>query len=51
MANQTSGTVSRIDPAEQRVVATIRVGEEVNAIAAGSGRVWVAVPGEITEQH
>jgi streptogramin lyase len=41
----TNGTVSRIDPASDRVVATIplpRPGRRPEAIAAGAGMVWVA---------
>jgi streptogramin lyase len=40
-----NGTVSRIDPAADRVVATIplpRLGRRPEAIAAGAGGVWVA---------
>ena len=40
-----NGTVSRIDPASNRVVATIRMprpGHHPEAIAAGAGMVWVA---------
>jgi DNA-binding beta-propeller fold protein YncE len=40
-----NGTVSRIDPASDRVVATIvlpRAGRRAGAIAAGAGSVWVA---------
>jgi DNA-binding beta-propeller fold protein YncE len=40
-----NGTVSRIDPASDRVVATIvlpRAGRMAGAIAAGAGSVWVA---------
>jgi YVTN family beta-propeller protein len=36
------GTVSRIDPRTNAVVATITVGHEPFAIAAGGGAVWVA---------
>ena len=35
------GTVSRIDPQTNAVVATITVGHEPFAIAAGYGAVWV----------
>jgi YVTN family beta-propeller protein len=35
------GSVSRIDPATNAVVATIRVGHEPSGIAVGGGAVWV----------
>ena len=38
------GTVSRIDPRTNKVVATIAVGQSVSAIAVGAGGVWVTVP-------
>ena len=37
------GTVSRIDPETNAVVATIEVGPRPDHIAAGEGGVWVAV--------
>jgi hypothetical protein len=46
-----SGTVYRIDPSTDRVVATVRVGGVALGIAVGAGRVWVARvsqgPGEV----
>jgi YVTN family beta-propeller protein len=35
------GTVVRINPTSNKVVATIRVGDYPNAIAAGLGAIWV----------
>jgi YVTN family beta-propeller protein len=35
------GTVSRIDPETNAVVATIRVGHEPSGIAVGDGAIWV----------
>lgn len=37
------GTISRVDPRTNRVVATIRVGNSPNGIAVGEGYVWVTV--------
>ena len=37
-----SGTVSRIDPAVDRVVQTIPVGNAPTGVAVGDGSVWVA---------
>jgi YVTN family beta-propeller protein len=37
-----AGRLLRIDPASNRVTATVRVGDGPVAVAAGSGRVWVA---------
>jgi peptide/nickel transport system substrate-binding protein len=42
VANQSSRTVSRIDPRTSRVVGTT-AGGEATALAAGMGRVWIAV--------
>ena len=43
VANQGDGTASRIDPATNRVVATIGIGQRgFLRLAAGEGRVWVA---------
>ena len=47
VANSLDGTVSRIDPATNRVTATIPVGEGPDGIAVGSGAVWVS--GEFSE--
>ena len=42
VANQSSRTVSRVDPRTSRVVGTT-AGGEATALAAGMGRVWIAV--------
>ena len=47
VANSLDGTVSRIDPATNRVTALIPVGEGPDGIAVGSGAVWVS--GEFSE--
>lgn len=41
------GTVSRVDPASNKVTATITVGGDTGSgdIAAGAGSVWVSLPG------
>ncbi|MGI9184816.1 MAG: hypothetical protein ACR2GZ_07615 [Solirubrobacteraceae bacterium] len=41
-AGRGDGSVYRIDPATDRVVATIHVGGSVSGIAVGAGRVWVS---------
>ena len=41
VANSLGDTVSQIDPARNRVVRRIRVGEDPVAVAAGGGAVWV----------
>jgi streptogramin lyase len=38
------GTVYRIDPSANRVVASVHVGGSVQGIAVGAGRVWVTRP-------
>ena len=43
VANSGDGTVSRIDPSTNSVVATIRVGNSPLGIAVGAGYVWVTV--------
>jgi YVTN family beta-propeller protein len=43
VVNQLAGTVSRIDPETNDVVATIPIGNEPQRIAAGEGYVWVTV--------
>ncbi len=43
VANSRDGTVSRIDPQSNRVIATIRVGHSLQGIAVGGGAVWVSV--------
>ena len=42
VVNGGGGTVSRIDPATNRVVATIRVHAMPTGITFGRGRIWVA---------
>ena len=41
VANSLGNTVSQIEPATNRVVRRIRVGEDPVAVAAGGGAVWV----------
>jgi YVTN family beta-propeller protein len=41
VANQGDGTVSRIDLASDRLVATVPVGDAANVVAAGRDAVWV----------
>jgi YVTN family beta-propeller protein len=43
VANRDDGTLSRIDPSTNRVVATIHVGGQPESVAVGGGAVWVAV--------
>jgi YVTN family beta-propeller protein len=43
VANSGDGTVSRIDPNTNQVVATVRVGNRPLGIAVGAGAVWVTV--------
>jgi YVTN family beta-propeller protein len=43
VANSREGTVSRIDPQSNQVIATIRVGHSLQGIAVGGGFVWVSV--------
>jgi YVTN family beta-propeller protein len=43
VANELGGTISRIDPHSRSVTSTIRVGHSPGAVAAGYGKVWVAV--------
>lgn len=43
MTNGLDGTVSRIDPATNEVVATIEVGHRPLGVAVGNGLVWVTV--------
>jgi YVTN family beta-propeller protein len=54
VANSRDGTVSRIDPHTNEVVATIRLGKSPQAIAVGGGAVWVTVqahePGGLNNQ-
>jgi len=54
VANSRDGTVSRIDPRTDEVVATIPLGNSPQAIAVGGGAVWVTVqarePGGLKNQ-
>ena len=43
VTNYLDGTVSRIDPATNRVVATLEVGRHPDHIAVGEGGIWVTV--------
>jgi YVTN family beta-propeller protein len=43
VANSRDGTVSRIDPQSNKVIATIRIGSSPQGIAVGAGAVWVSV--------
>jgi YVTN family beta-propeller protein len=43
VANSRDGTVSRIDPRSNKIIATIRVGNSPRGIAVGAGAVWVSV--------
>jgi YVTN family beta-propeller protein len=43
VANSRDGTVSRIDPRSNKVVATIHIGSSPQGIAVGAGAVWVSV--------
>ena len=43
VANSRDGTVSRIDPRRDRVVATIAVGDSPDNLTVSAGRVWVTV--------
>jgi YVTN family beta-propeller protein len=42
VANSSDGTISRIDPAKQAVVATIHVGPSPVGLAFGANRLWVS---------
>jgi YVTN family beta-propeller protein len=44
VANSGDGTVSRIEPASNQVVATIDVGEHLTHMTANAGAVWVTTP-------
>ena len=44
VANSGGGTVSRIDPATNRVIATIKVGGRPTHLTAQSGALWVTTP-------
>jgi YVTN family beta-propeller protein len=43
VANESEGTVSRIDPATNTVIATIPIGGAPQGIAVSGTTVWVAV--------
>jgi YVTN family beta-propeller protein len=45
IVNSRDGTVSRLDPSTNEVVATINVGNEPQRVAVGQGMVWVTVRG------
>jgi peptide/nickel transport system substrate-binding protein len=42
VANSLDGTISRVDPASDAVVATVWVGDGPSAVAVGGGGVWAA---------
>jgi DNA-binding beta-propeller fold protein YncE len=42
VANESAGTVARIDPRRNGVVQTINVGNGPSAVAAGASGIWVA---------
>jgi virginiamycin B lyase len=46
--NQSDGTVSRVDPATNQVIATIPVGRGVGRISVGEGAIWTANFGDGT---
>jgi YVTN family beta-propeller protein len=48
VANSAAGTVSRIDPETNEVVATIAVGNRPVGIAVGASNVWVSVQEPVT---
>jgi YVTN family beta-propeller protein len=43
VCNYVAGTVSRIDPKTNKVVATIKVGKSPASVAATKDRIWVTV--------
>ena len=43
VVNSLDGTVSRIDPATNDVVATVEVGNDPRRVAVGDDEVWVTV--------
>ena len=43
VASRLDRTVTRLDPATGKIVATIELGNEPQRIAAGGGAVWVSV--------
>jgi YVTN family beta-propeller protein len=45
VADARDGTISRIDPATNRVVSSVMVGSQPHGVAAVDGSVWVAVTG------
>jgi YVTN family beta-propeller protein len=47
VANSGDGTVSRIDPASNRVIATVHVGGHPTRLTADAGAVWVTSPGRM----
>jgi YVTN family beta-propeller protein len=48
VANSGDGTVTRIDPSMNKVVATIRIGNVPTGVAVAYGRVWVTIQGSPT---
>ena len=51
VASTATGTLSRIDPGRDKVVATIHVGERPYAVAATPQAAWVAVLGQPVMMH
>ena len=43
VANSDDGTITKIDAARRRVVATINVGNRPTGVVTTTGRVWVSV--------
>ena len=43
VANSLDGTVTRVDPQTNKVVATIKLGHTPSWVAIGGGRIWVSV--------
>ena len=46
VTNNCDGTVTRIDPATNEVVATIETGHHPKWLAVGGGHVWVGLTAE-----
>ena len=44
-ANSQRGTVTRIDPASNRITARVEVGDAPRALAVGGGKLWIVVAG------
>ena len=45
VTNYCDGSLSRVDPATNAVVATTEIGHQPKWLAVGDGRVWVGVSG------